>query len=48
MYHVSNDKNIREFVRNILRTKKWEPVRQEKHLIIRHLKTHKLLYRQRP
>lgn len=37
MHHISNDKNIREFVRNILRTKKWEPVRQGKHLIIRHL-----------
>lgn len=39
MYHISNDKNIREFVRNILRTKKWEPVRQGKHLIIRHLES---------
>lgn len=37
MYHISNDKNIREFVRNILRTKKWKILRQGKHVIIHHL-----------
>ena len=35
--YISNDKNIRDFVQNILRSGNWEIVRHGKHVIIRHI-----------
>jgi len=34
--YISSDKNIRDFVQNILRSGKWEFARHGKHVIIRH------------
>ena len=35
--YISSDKNIREFVQNILRSGQWKIVRHGKHVIIRHV-----------
>ena len=35
--YISSDKNIRNFVQNILRSGQWEIVRHGKHVIIRHV-----------
>jgi hypothetical protein len=35
--YISNDKNIRDFVQNILRSGNWEIARHGKHVIIRHI-----------
>jgi hypothetical protein len=37
MPYISSDKNIRDFVQNILRSGQWEIVRHGKHVIIRHI-----------
>lgn len=37
MPYISSDKNIRDFVQNILRSGQWEVIRHEKHVIIRHV-----------
>ena len=33
--YISSDKNIRDFVQNILRSGQWEVIRHEKHVIER-------------
>ena len=35
--YISSDKNIREFVENILGSGKWEIARRGKHVVIRHM-----------
>ena len=35
--YISSDKNIRDFVQNILRSGQWEIVRHGKHVIIHHI-----------
>ena len=37
MPYISSNKNIRDFVQNILRSGQWEIVRHGKHVIIRHI-----------
>ena len=35
--YISNNKDIRDFVLNILKSKKWEIARHGKHVILRHI-----------
>lgn len=37
MSYISNDKNIRNFVQDILRSGQWKIARHGKHVIIRHI-----------
>lgn len=37
MPYISSDKNIRDFVLNLLRSGQWEIIRRSKHTVIRHI-----------